>query len=172
VALLRVVAVTAYSMRAAGARPGTTPRGCRPIWRRWSTATVPGQVRSRLLEAGRAELILGPMAGAGLGGKPWELEGGPTKDGMDVLQAWLDRYNERAGRQSRSIPVERRGARNCDSSTRRTKDTVSILHLGRGEPWRPTGDPRQSLRGPTAETSVQAGLWASAQLGRRPGAAG
>ncbi len=73
---------------------------------------------------------------------------GPQKDGMDVLEAWLDRYTERA-----------------------RPSIIAILHLvaaSRG------GRPVilvNRFEGPTAETSVQAGLWASAQLGRRAGAA-
>jgi len=101
-----------------------------------------------------------------------ELEGGAQKDGMDVLQAWLDRYNERA---RPPIPLDSGGE--AGGAQLRLKyapdeDTVSILHLvaaSRG------GRPVilvSRFEGPTAETSVQAGLWASAQLGRRPGSGG
>src|SRR5438445_13160356 len=101
-----------------------------------------------------------------------ELEGGAQKDGMDVLGAWLDRCDER-GRPA--IPLDSGGE--AGGAQLRLKyapdeDTVSILHLvaaSRG------GRPVilvSRFEGPTAETSVQAGLWASAQLGRRPGSGG
>src|SRR5438309_11860771 len=97
-----------------------------------------------------------------------ELEGGAQKDGMDVLGAWLDRYNERA---RPAIPLDSGGE--AGGAQLRLKyapdeDTVSILHLvaaSRG------GRPvilGSRFEGPTAETLVQAGLWGSAQLGRRP----
>src|SRR2546425_468700 len=51
-----------------------------------------------------------------------------------------------------------------------SEGTISILHL-----VAVTREGRPAIlvsrfEGPTAETSVQAGLWASGQLGRRPGA--
>ncbi len=98
-------------------------------------------------------------------------EPGPQKDGMDVLEAWLDRYNERA---RPAIPLDSGGE--AGGAQLRLKyapaeGTISILHMvaaSRG------GRPVilvNRFEGPTAETSVQAGLWASAQLGRRAAAA-
>ncbi len=91
------------------------------------------------------------------------------KDGMDVLEAWLDRYNAAA---RPAIPLDSGGE--AGGAQLRLKyapadGRVAILHLvavSRG------GRPVilvNRFEGPTAETSVQAGVWASTQLGRRPG---
>jgi len=95
---------------------------------------------------------------------------GPQKDGMDVLEAWLDRYTERA-RPSISLDSGgEAGGAQLRLKYAPAEGTIAILHLvaaSRG------GRPVilvNRFEGPTAETSVQAGLWASAQLGRRAGA--
>jgi len=90
------------------------------------------------------------------------------KDGMDVLQAWIDEYN---GRARPAIPLGSKGE--AGGAQLRLKytpaaDTVAILHL-----VAVTRDGRPAIvvkafEGPTTEASVEAGLWASAQLGRRP----
>jgi hypothetical protein len=93
----------------------------------------------------------------------------PQKDGMDVLEAWLDRYNERARPAIALDSGGEAGGAQLRLKYTPSEDTVSILHLvavSRG------GRPVilvSRFEGPTAEASVQAGLWASAQLGRRPG---
>ncbi|HXF95024.1 MAG TPA: hypothetical protein VNI61_02860 [Gemmatimonadales bacterium] len=89
-------------------------------------------------------------------------------EAMDVLQAWLDQYNARA---RPAIPLESKGE--AGGAQLRLKYTpaegrVAILHIVAVE-----RDGRPVMRvnrfeGPIAETSVEAGLWASAQLGRRP----
>src|SRR2546428_13110173 len=94
--------------------------------------------------------------------------GGMQKDAMDVLQAWVDQYNARAGA---SIALDSGGEAGGAQSRlkyRPAAGVISILHL-----VAVSSDGRPAIlvsrfEGPTAETSVQAGLWASAQLGRRP----
>ena len=90
------------------------------------------------------------------------------KDGMDVLEAWLDRYNALA---RPAVPLDsggEAGGAQLRLKYAPTEGTVSILHLvavSRG------GRPVilvNRFEGPTAETSVQAGMWASTALGRRP----
>lgn len=93
---------------------------------------------------------------------------GPQKDVMDVLEAWVRDYNARA---RPAIPLGSGGE--AGGAQLRLKYSpadgqVSILHLvtvTRG------GRPAILVRrfeGPSAETAVAAGLWASTQLGRRP----
>lgn len=93
---------------------------------------------------------------------------GPQKDVMDVLEAWVGDYNARA---RPAIPLGSGGE--AGGAQLRLKYSpadgqVSILHLvtvTRG------GRPAILVRrfeGPSAETAVAAGLWASTQLGRRP----
>jgi hypothetical protein len=94
-------------------------------------------------------------------------EEGPQKNAMDVLQAWVDDYNDRA------LPAVRLGsAGEAGGAQLRLKYSpadgrVSILHMvavtrnGRAQIV------VRRFDGPSPETSVEAGLWASAQLGRR-----
>jgi hypothetical protein len=91
----------------------------------------------------------------------------PQKDVMDVLQAWLDEYNRRA---RPGIPLGSKGEAGGAQLRLKyspTADTVAILHL-----VAVTRDGRPAIvvrgfDGPTADAAVEAGLWASAQLGRR-----
>ena len=92
------------------------------------------------------------------------------KDAMDVLQAWVDHYNARAGASIALASGGEAGGAQLRLKYRPTEDTISILHL-----VAVTREGRPAIlvnrfEGPTAKTSVQAGLWASGQLGRRPGA--
>jgi hypothetical protein len=89
------------------------------------------------------------------------------KDAMDVLQAWVDDYNARA------LPAVRLGsAGEAGGAQLRLRYSpadgeVSIFHLvAVSRNGRPSILVRR-FDGPTADTAVQAGLWASAQLGRR-----
>ena len=94
------------------------------------------------------------------------------KDAMDVLQRWIDQFNTRAGGAiALSSGDEAKGAQLRLKYTP-ADNTIAILHFvavseGGGGGGRP-GIRVQAFEGPTAETSVQAGLWASGQLGRRP----
>src|SRR5438876_5119913 len=90
------------------------------------------------------------------------------KDAMDVLQAWVDQYNARAGASIALDSGGEAGGAQLRLKYRPADGVISILHL-----VAVSSDGRPAIlvnrfEGPTAETSVQAGLWASAQLGRRP----
>ena len=91
------------------------------------------------------------------------------KNAMDVLQAWVDDYNARA---RPAIPLGSAGE--AGGAQLRLKynpveGEVSILHM-----VAVSRDGRatilvQRFDGPTPDTAVQAGMWASSELGRRPG---
>lgn len=98
-----------------------------------------------------------------------ESEGGVQKDAMDVLQAWLDQYNARAGPGIALASGGEAGGAQLRLKYSPTEGTISILHL-----VAVTRNGRPAIlvsrfEGPAAETSVRAGLWASGQLGRRAG---
>lgn len=91
------------------------------------------------------------------------------KDAMDVLQAWVDRFNERSGGSIELQSGGEAGGAQLRLKYAPSEGTISILHL---VAVIQAGRPAilvNRFEGPTAETSVQAGLWASGQLGRRPG---
>ena len=89
------------------------------------------------------------------------------KDAMDVLQAWVDRFNERS-----AGAIELKSGGEAGGAQLRLKykpddDSISILHLvAVNQNGRPAILVKQ-FEGPSADTAVQAGLWASARLGRR-----
>jgi hypothetical protein len=90
------------------------------------------------------------------------------KDAMDILQAWVDEYNSRAGPTIRLGSAGEAGGAQLRLKYSPAEGMVSILHLVAVSR---NGRPAilvQRFEGPTAEASVQAGLWASSQLGRRP----
>jgi hypothetical protein len=96
-------------------------------------------------------------------------EAGPQKDGMDVLQAWVDEYNARS---EPAIPLESKGeagGAQLRLAYSPAEGTVSIFHMvavhRNGRPMILV----RTFEGPRAEASVEAGLWASSELGRRPG---
>lgn len=95
-------------------------------------------------------------------------ETGLQKDAMDVLEAWVDEYNGRAHATIALSAGGEAGGAQLRLKYSPGEGTVSILHLVAvihdGRP----GILVNRFEGPTAETSVQAGLWASRQLGRRP----
>jgi hypothetical protein len=91
-----------------------------------------------------------------------------AKDAMDVLQAWVDEYNRSARPTIRLGSGGEAGGAQLRLKYSPAEGTVSILHLVAVSR---NGRPAilvQRFEGPTAEASVQAGLWASSQLGRRP----
>ena len=102
------------------------------------------------------------------------MDSGVQKDAMDVLQAWVDQYNARS-RGGGSIGLEsggEAGGAQLRLKYRPAEGTVSILHLVAVNRGGRAAILVNRFEGPTAETSVQAGLWASGQLGRqadRPG---
>lgn len=91
------------------------------------------------------------------------------KDGMDVLQAWVDDYNGHAGPAIRLGSAGEAGGAQLRLKYSPAEGQVSILHL-----VAVSRDGRAAILvrrfdGSTAETAVAAGTWASTQLGRRPG---
>lgn len=94
-------------------------------------------------------------------------EDAPQKDAMDVLDAWLGEYN---GRARGTIPLASKGeagGAQLRLSYRPTPETIAILHLVAVlRDGRPVIVVKR-FEGLTAAASLEAGLWASAQLGRR-----
>jgi hypothetical protein len=95
-------------------------------------------------------------------------EQGWQKDAMDVLQAWLDDYTTRA---RPAIPLASGGE--AGGAQLRLKyspaaGVVSILHMVAVSRDGRAGILVRRFEGPAAETAVEAGMWASSQLGRRP----
>jgi len=94
---------------------------------------------------------------------------GPRRDVMDVLQAWITEYNAHA---RPALPLDsggEAGGAQLRLKYRPAADRIAILHLVAVNHGGRPAIAVERFEGPTAETSVQAGLWASAQLGRRPG---
>ena len=92
----------------------------------------------------------------------------PQKDAMDVLQAWVDRYNERSGATITLQSGGEAGGAQLRLKYTPSEGTISILHLVAVHQGGQPSIVVNRFEGPTAETSVQAGLWASGRLGRRP----
>lgn len=90
------------------------------------------------------------------------------KDAMDVLQAWVDQYNARAGASLKLDAGGEAGGAQLRLKYRPAEGVISILHFVAVNHDGHAAILVNRFEGPTAETSVQAGLWASAQLGRRP----
>jgi len=89
------------------------------------------------------------------------------KDAMDVLQAWVDEYNSRARPTVRLGSAGEAGGAQLRLKYSPAEGQVSILHL-----VAVSRDGRAAIlvrrfEGPAAEAAVEAGLWASTQLGRR-----
>ena len=94
-------------------------------------------------------------------------EPGPQKDAMDVLQAWVDDYNARARPAIRLGSAGEAGGAQLRLRYAPAEGQVSIFHMvAVSRNSRPVILVRR-FDGPTAETAVEAGLWASTQLGRR-----
>src|SRR2546425_6624710 len=94
------------------------------------------------------------------------------KDAMDVLQAWVDQYNARAGGKVALASGGEAGGAQLRLKYSPSEGTISILHL-----VAVTREGRPAIlvsrfEGPTAETSVQAGLVGGGQLGRKAGGGG
>ena len=92
----------------------------------------------------------------------------PQKDAMDVLQAWVDDYNARARPAIRLGSAGEAGGAQLRLKYSPGEDQVSIFHLvAVSRNGRPTILVRR-FEGSSAETALEAGLWASTALGRRP----
>src|ERR1041384_5569231 len=89
------------------------------------------------------------------------------KDAMDVLQAWADDYNARARPAIRLGSAGEAGGAQLRLRYAPAEGQVSILHMvAVSRNGRPVILVHR-FDGPTEETAVEAGLWASTQLGRR-----
>ncbi|HVH67064.1 MAG TPA: hypothetical protein VM716_04295 [Gemmatimonadales bacterium] len=86
---------------------------------------------------------------------------------MDVLQAWVDDYNARAQPVIRLGSAGEAGGAQLRLKYAPAEGVVSILHLVAVHQDGRARIRVQRFEGPAAETAVQAGLWASSQLGRR-----
>src|SRR5512143_4120244 len=96
------------------------------------------------------------------------VETGLQEDARDVLQAWVDQYNDRTHAAFPLGAGGESGGAQLRLMYSPSEGTIAILHLvAVNRDGRP-GILVNRFEGPTAETSVQAGLWASRQLGRRP----
>ncbi len=94
-------------------------------------------------------------------------ETGLQKDAMDVLQAWIDQYNVRAGGRIELDSGGEAGGAQLRLKYVPDEGTISILHMvAVSREGRPAILVKR-FEGSAAETAVQAGLWASEQLGRR-----
>jgi len=95
------------------------------------------------------------------------MDSGVQKDAMDVLQAWVDQYNACSGGLITLESGGEAGGAQLRLKYRPAEGTVSILHLVAVHRDGRAAILVNRFEGPTAETSVHAGLWASGQLGRR-----
>ncbi len=89
------------------------------------------------------------------------------KDAMDVLQRWVDQFNARAGGVIALSSGGEAGGAQLRLKYKPADETIAILHFVAVSESGRAAIRVQAFEGPTAETSVQAGLWASGQLGRR-----
>src|SRR5690349_12914861 len=93
---------------------------------------------------------------------------GRQKNAMDVLQDWVDDYNTRAAPGVRLGSAGEAGGAQLRLRYSPAEGQVSIFHMVAVSRDGRAAILVQRFDGPTAETAVQAGLWASSQLGRRP----
>jgi hypothetical protein len=94
-------------------------------------------------------------------------ESTPQKDAMDVLQAWVDDYNARARPGIRLGSAGEAGGAQLRLRYSPADGQVSILHLVAVQRDGRAAILVRRFDGPTPETAVEAGLWASGELGRR-----
>ena len=94
-------------------------------------------------------------------------EPAPQKDAMDVLQAWIDDYTARARPDIRLGSAGEAGGAQLRLRYSPADGQVSILHLVAVERAGHAVILVRRFDGPTSETAVEAGLWASRELGRR-----
>ncbi|HEV2748995.1 MAG TPA: hypothetical protein VGV12_00570 [Gemmatimonadales bacterium] len=95
------------------------------------------------------------------------IEEEPQKDAMDVLQAWVDDYNARARPAIRLGSAGEAGGAQLRLKFSPADGQVSIFHMVAVSR---NGRPAILVRrfdGPSPDTAVEAGMWASTQLGRR-----
>ena len=91
----------------------------------------------------------------------------PQKDAMDVLQSFVDEYNARAHPAIQLGSAGEAGGAQLRLRYSPAEGQVSIFHMVAVNRDGRAAILVQRFDGPTADTAVQAGLWASRQLGRR-----
>lgn len=91
----------------------------------------------------------------------------PQRDAMDLLEAWLDEYNARARPTISLASKGEAGGAQLRLKYAPADGKVAILHMVAVNQGGRAAIVVRRFEGPTAETSVEAGLWASSQLGRR-----
>ena len=91
----------------------------------------------------------------------------PQKDAMDLLQAFVDDFNARAQPAIRLGSAGEAGGAQLRLRYSPAEGQVSIFHMVAVNRDGRAAILVQRFDGPTADTAVQAGLWASRQLGRR-----
>ncbi len=96
------------------------------------------------------------------------VEQGHQKNAMDVLQAWADDYNAHARPALPLGSAGEAGGAQLRLKYSPAEGEVSILHLVAINRDGRAAILVQRFDGPTAETAVRAGMWASTALGRRP----
>ena len=89
------------------------------------------------------------------------------KDVMDVLQAWIEDYNSRATPRIELDSGGEAGGAQLRLKYIPSEGQISILHFVAVQRDGQPGMLVKRFDGPSAETALQAGLWASEQLGRR-----
>ena len=94
-------------------------------------------------------------------------EQGPQKNAMDVLQAFVDDYNARARPAIRLGTAGEAGGAQLRLRYSPADGQVAIFHMVAVSRNGRATILVERFEGPTTETAVQAGLWASEQLGRR-----
>src|SRR5437899_5196806 len=92
---------------------------------------------------------------------------GRQKDAMDVLQAWVDDYNDRARPTIRLGSAGEAGGAQLRLKYSPAEGQIAILHLVAVNRDGRAAILVRRFEGPAAEAAVEAGLWASTQLGRR-----
>src|SRR2546430_3743209 len=92
----------------------------------------------------------------------------PQKDAMDVLQAWVDDFNARAGPAIRLGSAGEAGGAQLRLRYSPADGQISILHLVAVERAGRAAILVRRVDGPTTETALEAGPWGSREAGRRP----
>src|SRR5207247_8556130 len=90
------------------------------------------------------------------------------KDAMDVLQAWVDQYNARAGGSIELASGGEAGGAQLRLKYAQSEGTISILHLVAVNQGGRPAIVVNRFEGYTAETTVLAGLWTGRLLSRSP----
>src|SRR2546430_5229616 len=93
-------------------------------------------------------------------------EQAPQKDAMDLLQAWVDDYNARAGPAIRLGSAGEAGGAQLRLRDSPANGQISILHLLALERAGHAAMLVRRFHGPTSETAVEAGIWDRRGLGR------